>query len=180
MSLVKLPGPILDMPSQTRMMWSLCSLLQLACVDFPLFSFQFALDARLGPSASQVGGDADKVAEFVKAVKLVESALKEPWAQRLLNATEPATPTSRRSSESMPPPAVPAKAAEKALQRTESRLVLREPEEAASSPAAAAPAAPAVVNSSTCRAARARQSGRRGMPKHDATVEWNAQGRSFH
>ena len=39
---------------------------------------------RLGPSASQLHVNDDKVSEVVKALTLLQSVMKEPWAQQLI------------------------------------------------------------------------------------------------
>lgn len=44
-----------------------------------------SIDIRLGPSASQVGSAEDsKVSEMLKAITVIQQAMKEPWAQKLM------------------------------------------------------------------------------------------------
>ena len=44
-----------------------------------------SIDIRLGPSASQVGsGEDSKVSEMLKAITVIQQAMKEPWAQKLM------------------------------------------------------------------------------------------------
>ncbi len=43
-----------------------------------------AIVIRLGPSASQRGGDENKLSEVLKAVQVIQAAMQEPWAQALL------------------------------------------------------------------------------------------------
>ena len=48
---------------------------------------------RLGPSASHVAVDQEKAAEFVQAVTLLTSVMKEPWAQQLVTNMQLDLPT---------------------------------------------------------------------------------------
>ena len=148
---------------------------------FGLSTFlKFAKKTRLGPSASQLMGvDDDKISEVVKAMSLLQSVMREPWAQQLLNNVSPATevdkarsgaPTSARpASTSARPDMTPAPAEPDLAEKVASEPA--KPAEKRVAPPKASPEAngeaseptPAeepMINSSTCRAAHPRLSRR--------------------
>ena len=119
-----------------------------------------------------MGVDDDKISEVVKAMSLLQSVMREPWAQQLLNNVSPATevdkarsgaPTSARpASTSARPDMTPAPAEPDLAEKVASEPA--KPAEKRVAPPKASPEAngeaseptPAeepMINSSTCRAA---------------------------
>ena len=136
-----------------------------------LFNFQhyFAKKSRLGPSASQLPANDDKISDFVKAFTFLQTAMKEDWAKQLMTTlgskdemgvSEPkdevekarhGLPSSSRPTASAPKPVEPAKPVPSpAVEPTPaSTPASAPPATPASAPAATPASAPAATPAST-------------------------------